>query len=317
MKRPVAILSMVLAVSFVLVIATASAVAQRVAGANRPAAVPKGYVVTPFGYFHPSCVRGVASGDTVLADGRVSHANGTVDAEAASCNYVHYTARGEKVIPGVKPPSISHSWIESGNSINTTSSFGGLTANWTVPPAPTSEDGQTVYMFPGMEDYADVESIIQPVLGWNSDFLNSWGIASWNCCMNGVTWESSPVPVNAGDTIFGKIKITCKKGTESCATWNIITIDQTTQQNTILASTPSEGQTFTWAQGGALEVYGIEQCSDYPPNNSVTFSNLALYDNNFKEYSNPGWVFFDYYTGLTPQCNYGGTMGVNTVTLTY
>jgi len=317
MKRRVATPLMILAGSFVLVIVTVSASAQKVAGTNRPATVPNGYVVTPFGYFQPSCVRGVASGDTVLADGRVQLANGSIEAQAVSCAYPHYTARGEIVIPGLKPPSISHSWIESGNSINTTSSFGGLTTNWTVPPAPTSDDGQTVYLFPGMEDYATVESIIQPVLGWNSEFTNSWGIASWNCCIEGVTWESSPVPVSAGDIIFGKIKITCKKGTESCATWNIITIDQTTQQNTILGSTPSEGQTFTWAQGGALEVYGIEKCSDYPPSGSTTFSNLALYDNNFKEYSNPGWIFFDYYTGLTPQCNYGGTMDVKTVTLNY
>jgi hypothetical protein len=168
-----------------------------------------------------------------------------------------------------------------------------------------------------MEDYATVESIIQPVLGWNSDFANAWGIASWNCCITGVAWESSPVPVSSGDTIFGEIKITCKKGTKSCSTWNIFTKDKTTQQSTILAGTPSEGQTFTWAQAGALEVYGIVHCSDYPANKSVTFSNLALYDNNFNKYANPGWIFFDYYTGLKPQCSYGGEMGTTTVTLQY
>jgi len=327
MKRYVAMLSLILAVSFVLVIATVSAPAQKLAGPNRPAVVPKGYVITPFGYFHPSCVRGVASGDTLLADGRVQHADGSVEAEAASCGYPHYTARGEIVRPKIvnpkiltpksNPPIISHSWIESGNAVNTTSSFGGLTAKWIVPPAPVTYHDQTVYMFPGMEDYATDESIIQPVLGWNSDFSSAWGIASWNCCIQGVTWESSPVAVSSGDSIYGKIKMTCRRGTVSCPTWNITTEDRTTRQSTTLGDTPSEGQTFTWAQGGALEVYEIVQCSDYPPNNSIVFSRLALYDYNFNRYANPGWVFFDYYPGLTPQCSYGGEMGTTTVTLDY
>jgi hypothetical protein len=49
---------------------------------------------------------------------------------------------GRIVTAETKPRTISHSWIESGNAINTTSSFGELTANWTVPPAPTSDDGR-------------------------------------------------------------------------------------------------------------------------------------------------------------------------------
>src|ERR1035441_2122355 len=48
-----------------------------VAGQNRPATVPEGYVITPFGYFHPSCVQSLAKGERLLADGRVQHADGT------------------------------------------------------------------------------------------------------------------------------------------------------------------------------------------------------------------------------------------------
>ncbi len=76
--------------------------------------------------------------------------------------------------------------------------------------------------------------------------------------------------------------------------------DTTTGKSTTLTKTPSEGQTFTWAQGGALEVYEIIRCSDYPPNKSTAFYNLALYDNNFNIYSDPGWVLFNYWGGLTP-----------------
>ncbi len=71
------------------------------------------------------------------------------------------------------------------------------------------------------------------------------------------------------------------------------------------------------AQGGALEVYSIVQCSDYPPNGSTAFSSLALYDYNFKKFASPGWVFFNYSSGLTPQCSYNGKMATKTVTLDY
>jgi len=168
-----------------------------------------------------------------------------------------------------------------------------------------------------MEDFATTETIIQPVLGWNADFTDAWGIASWNCCAKGVAWESSPVGVNSGDTIFGTIKSTCEAGTKTCSKWNITTEDQTIGESTTLSETPSEGQTFTWAMGGVLEVYEIVKCSDYPPNKSTAFSNLALYDYNFDNYPSPGWVFFNYYTGLTPQCTYGGKMATTTVTLDY
>jgi hypothetical protein len=317
MKRYLAMLPMILTTSFALVIAISPAQAQKLAGPNRPAAVPEGYVVTPFGYFHPSCVREVASEDTVLADGRVQHVDGTVDAKAPVCGYPRYSSRGEIVTAGPKLPTITHSWIESANSINTTSPFGELTANWNVPPAPTTDDGQTVFLFPGMEDYALDESIIQPVLGWNAGFFGAtWSIASWNCCPNGITQYSTPVQVNSGDVLSGVIKSNSTEVTGK-STWDIVTADKTTGTSTTLKNTPSEDQIFTWAQGGALEVYGIEKCSDYPPNKSATFYDVVLYDHNFKPYPNPGWVVFSYSTGLTPQCNYGATMSTKTVTLDY
>jgi len=293
--------------------------AQKLAGPTRPSAVPEGYVVTPFGYFHPSCVHGIASGETVLADGRVQHLDGSVDAVAPVCNYSHYTAHGEVVTPrrsSVEPPAIGHSWIEDGDT-TTTTSYGKLTASWVVPPAPTTNEGQTVYLFPGMVDLQTDETIIQPVLGWNSFLGQVWTIASWNCCPSGTANYSKPIEVNVGDTINGTIKSTCAAGVESCTKWDIGTEDFTTKKTTTLANTPGEGQTFNWAQSGALEVYEISQCSDYPPNGSITFSKVALYDNTFTRIANPGWSITDYFDGLSPQCNYGGETTANSVTLDY
>jgi uncharacterized repeat protein (TIGR03803 family) len=186
-----------------------------------------------------------------------------------------------------------------------------------VPPAPASNDGQTVFFFPGLEDIDDVVSILQPVLAWNKDFSEAWSIASWNCCPNGIAVESSPVSVNPGDQIQGNIRSTCSVGTLSCPTWNVTTSDVLMDTSTELSNTPSGGQTFNWAFAGVLEVYNLVQCSDYPSNGSVTFSNVDLYDYNFDQIFNPDWSMIYVASGLTPQCSYGGQVAPTQVTLDY
>lgn len=301
-------------------LASSTAYAQVPVGPNRPAGVPDDYVITPFGYFHSSCVRQLGVGETLLADGRViQHADGTLE-DIAACEYPHYAASGAIVTAGatkVESPTIN-GWVESA-SVTTSTSYGEIIATWTVPPAPTSNVGQVVYFFPGMEDSNYVVSIIQPVLGWNMAYsgIPKWSIASWNCCPSGTADYSTPVSVNPGDTIQGTVESTCGAGTESCATWNITTEDVTLGQSTTLSNSPSEGQTFNWAFGGVLEAYGIAQCSDYPPNGSLTFFNVALYDYNFVQISNPDWSITDWAQGQTPQCNYGGQVAATQVTLDY
>jgi hypothetical protein len=167
-----------------------------------------------------------------------------------------------------------------------------------------------------MEDYADVISILQPVLGWNSDFSAAWGIASWNCCPSGITFESSPLSVSSGHKILGTIKDTCSAGTLSCSTWNVTSKDTTTGKSTELSNTPSEGQTFNWAFAGALEVYSIAKCSDYPSNGSLTFSAIGLYDDNFNKISSPGWSQ-TLTGGLSPACGYGTKIAPTQVTLEF
>jgi hypothetical protein len=301
-------------------LASTMAYAQMPAGPNRPAAVPDGYVITPFGYFHPSCVLRVAEGETLLEDGRVlQHADGTLE-NIAACAYPHYAASGEIAAAGatrVKSPTIN-GWVESA-SVTTSTSYGEIIANWTVPPAPTSHSGQIVYFFPGLEDANDVVSIIQPVLGWNMDesHISTWSISSWNCCPSGTADYSPAVAVNPGDTIQGTTVSTCGAGTESCSTWNITTADVTTGGSTTLSNSPSEGQTFNWAFGGVLEAYGISQCSDYPPNAALTYTDIALYDYNSDLISNPAWSASYWAKNQTPQCNYNVQMAATQVTLNY
>jgi hypothetical protein len=273
-----------------------------------PANVPDEYVGTPSGYFHPSCVRQVARGETLLAGGRIlQHADGTLE-NIAACEYPHYNARGEIVdATSERTPEIN-GWVEYFDA-TTSTSYGLLYGYWTVPPNPTSNDGQILYFFNGLEDVSDTVSIIQPVLAWNGDTMvsNAWSIASWNCCPSGITWHSSPIAVSSGDALWGITGTNCG-GQKSCSTWDITTYDLSSNKSTALSNTPSEGQTFNWAFPAVLEAYNVFQCSDYPPNGSETFYNVALADYNDVDIPSPGWTYVDNASGDTPQCGYRGQM---------
>ncbi len=304
-------IAVVAVVSFMTV-----AQAQHLAGPKRPAAVPADFVVTPFGYFHPSCVNHLAKGDVFRQDeGAIQRANGTYET-IQECVYPHFEADGTKVVGDVRPagdgksepPYIGHSWIEYA-SISTTANYGQILAEWDVPPAPNSNDGQIVYLFNGLEQASGDVTIIQPVLGWNADYGSAWGIASWNCCKSGTVQEATPAPVNPGDHLVGWIYNDCSAGTTKCSSWTINIVDK--QNGNISSLTTSNfGQTFNWAFGGVLEVYYITRCSDYPPADArggIGFYNQWVENDEFVTIT-PAWGIHNVSSGLTPQCHYGGSL---------
>jgi hypothetical protein len=288
------------------------------AAAKRPAAVPEGYVLTPFGYFHPSCVNQLAEGDVVREDLKViERKNGAT--QALACSYAHFEADGTKLVGDLKPvgdgksqpPFIGHAWIEYA-SIHDVPDYEEVYSQWTVPPAPASNDGQTLYLFNGLEDINDVVSIIQPVLGWNGNGLGNWSIAAWNCCPSGTANEATPVSVNSGDQIEGYSFSNCGSGTKTCPSWDVVALDDQNHSFSQLIDTPNEGQTFNWAFGGVLEVYNITQCSDYPAaeesgvGGEIGFHDHIVLNNKYVKIT-PSWIVSNISGGLTPQCSYGGS----------
>jgi hypothetical protein len=278
--------------------------AQQAAGPNRPPGVPQDYVITPFGYFHPSCVGHLAPGDELRSDqGVIQHKDRTTS-KIPACAHPHYRPNGEAVHGderALKVPNVT-GWLENA-SVTTTGSFGLLSAEWSVPYPPASNDGQTLYYFPGLEDTNDVVTILQPVLGWNSDFPSAWGIASWNCCENGTTYEATPQRVSPGDTIYGVTG--CAAGGTSCTSWNVVTTDMQNGKSSQLLNTSSFNQIFNWAFGGVLEVYNVKQCPDFPTNYYISFNNILLENNLGVLIPNPNWSVGTPSSGVTPQCNYG------------
>lgn len=301
-------------IAFITLVASLAA-AQAPAGPKRPAAVPRDFVVTPFGYFHPSCVSHLAKGDVLRQDESViQRANGTYE-NIQQCAYPHFEADGTKVVGDVQPagdgksepPYIGHSWIEYA-STHTSYNYGEIYSAWNVPEMPNSNDGQTVYLFNGLEQYSGDVTIVQPVLGWNSDYGSAWGIASWNCCKKGTVQESSPEPVNPGDQIEGFVYNNCSAGTKKCGSWDI-TIRDVQNGNFTTLSTSNFSQTFNWAFGGVVEVYALSQCSDYPPSGvgGIGFFNQSLWNDQFVSIT-PAYTVTNVSGGLSPQCNYGGSL---------
>ncbi|HTG61980.1 MAG TPA: hypothetical protein VMG63_21560 [Terriglobia bacterium] len=306
----------VIALALLMIVTGAQALTS--ARPNRPAAVPADYVLTPFGYFHPSCVNHLAEGDVVREDLKViERKNGTT--QPLACAYPHFEADGTKLVGDLRPvgdgnsqpPFIGHAWIEYA-SIHDTVDYEEVYSQWTVPPTPASNDGQTLYFFNGLEDINDVVSIIQPVLGWNGNGLGGWSIAAWNCCPSGTTNEATPESVNPGDQIEGYTFSTCSAGTKTCPTWDVVAIDDENGKFSQLIDTPNEGQTFNWAFGGVLEVYNITQCSDYPAgeashySGAIGFHDQIVLNDNYVRIT-PAWTVTNSASGLTPQCNYGGS----------
>jgi hypothetical protein len=318
-----------------------SARAQVPAGPNRPASVPAGYLVTPMGYFHPSCVQEVANGSVIRPDElAIRHPDGSFSAMHI-CAYSHFTADGTEVPLNASddtatakgatvplgpskdakvqpPPFIGHSWIEA-IFARTGSSYGAISTQFKVPPAPASFDGQTIYLFPGLQDWGNVKTILQPVLGWNSDFHNAWGIASWNCCVKGTLFKSPGERTASGHVIYGVIFDQCVAGTLQCGKWTINTRDLTSGAFSKLFNESNFGQIFNWGFANVVEVYNVARCSDYPSNGKIVAYNVRFYDPFFVQRGQT-WFLWRLWPGLSPQCGYGGflnTASGSSDTLTY
>jgi hypothetical protein len=321
-----------IALAVLLISGATSVQAQDPAGRDRPVSVPKDFLATPMGYFHPSCVQTIAEGDVLHKDEAViEHKDGSIEAIPV-CAYPHYTPSGEPLYldgegpadqetdsAGSHPPGIGHAYVEAATMEKhpTNTYYGEIRANWDVPPDPTYHSNQIIYLFPGLEDYAvSKPTILQPVLGWNvvfpaigSDpainFPNAWSLASWNCCVNGSTQHTKAIPTSAGHEIFGQITCTNTNGAV-CYRFQVNTVDQTTNKQITLLNASSFGLTFNWAFGAALEVYNLNYCDEYPETTSSEFFFLGLFDQDLQPVKQ-GWVPWDNWkdSNLTPDCNYG------------
>jgi hypothetical protein len=269
---------------------------------------PRDYVITPAGYYHRSCVHEIESGAVVGKTGLVTRKNGT-NYQIPLCLYPVYGVLSRS---DANSPAYNANWIEF-DTITTAQTgsnwYQQLTANWTVPAAPVDsypQSNQTYFTFPGLSSSA---FIIQPVIQYGVSSAGGgqfWAMASWHCdggtlgCNN-----SSLILIAAGDAIYGSVVAhDCAGG--SCV-WTIMSQDVTSNQQTILNWTDT--QNYTFATGGAVEVYNLTSCDQYPVN-GVFYATVALYDQNMTHLSPPWGSYIEpsIPPNVSPSCGFNVTL---------
>ncbi len=286
------------------------------ADGSRPATVPADYVVTPSGYFHPSCIVEV-SADERLGEGGIERKDGSIH-PVEKCAFPRFDRQGrrapiaapnrplgedegdERDGGGAEEPFELNHW-QMYTEKQGLPPLGFISTRWTVPDLPLIERG-VVFYFPGLMAQTTGATILQPVLGSQQ---GQWSIASWNCCLNDVPLHSPHINVSPGDVIYGSVTGTeCDARTGVCAKWDILTRDETTGQSTTLHTT-SYGLPMNWAFSGVLEVWDINHCAGLVPNGEARFTDVQVRDIHGQPIT-PAWeakIFSERFCGYDVQAD--------------
>ena len=240
-------------------------------------------VLTPGGYRDASLVHHVPPGTTLaLTEGRLQHLrdDGTLIADygllqnRAAGRPLHPLnvsqhpdvdlTFGKTVLLG-RPlpkdtvvPAFGSGWITYTSWTNSTGTPVSLfSTTWTVPPAPTTNNGQVVFLFNGIQNST---MIYQPVLQWGPSAAGGgprWSVASWYADgQSGHSFHSNLVDVSEGQVLTGVMSLTRQTGAlfdYGCVFTGIAG-----------TSLPVSGiEQLTWCIE-TLEAYGITTPSDYP-----------------------------------------------------
>lgn len=157
-----------------------------------------------------------------------------------------------------KVPAFGSGWITYASWTNNTGTPVSLfSTRWVVPPAPSTQSGQLIFLFNGIQNST---MIYQPVLQWGVSAAgggNYWSVASWYVDgQGGPAFHSSLVRVNPGDVLIGVMTLTSQSAqgfSYNCQFQGIANTGFPVQNI----------QELTWCIE-TLECYGITKCSDYP-----------------------------------------------------
>jgi hypothetical protein len=184
----------------------------------------------------------------------------------------------------VVQPGLGSGWItfaENGAPVNAAS----FSTQWTVPSVPTTNDGQLLYIFNGLEDGGNPGHILQPVLqfGSNNSFGgNYWVIDNWYAsCQTCPAYYGSPETVTPGTVLVGHMSGTASTGGTYNYTSSFYSILSNpagrihfypTSNNVSVTNVPQ--LTFAYE---TIEAYNMQQYSDYPADNVCPMTNIAIY----------------------------------------
>jgi len=216
-------------------------------------------VITPGGPRPADRVHEVKPGNVVDRHGghiRVLDQKGEVVADLGSVRErrTHRTLPHEIATPLTDTHDLGSGWITYAYWENNTGQLvSNIITTWAVPPAPTTNHGQVIYLFNGMQD-AGFSVIVQPVLQWwGADPAGaSWRVASWYVEGSTAVAKSPDTAVSVGQVLVGGITWT-NPGTYLCGFRNI------PNSALVVQSMPE----LTWVFQ-TLETYYCQAASDYP-----------------------------------------------------
>jgi hypothetical protein len=285
-----------------------------------------GYVDTPSGRMHSSCVHRVPKG-AHLQHGSIFDEDGSLIVKPdGRCRFpiIHDQHPAAITSNGILPDSASlFGYVETrdGSSVYSTAGvdfFDGLEANVVVPANPTSIVNssnpmlsQLIYLFPAYED-ASLEAIIQPVLQWGdgaSGGGNYWGISAWYIDDAQQEYISYLEEVYAGDTInMSMYGDSCSSG--SCY-WQIELDDNTTGPVSTYLSTGA-AEVMKFATASALECKRVTACNQLPNSGGITFTGEHFYEPGYlggpfdqDETASITWGSSWTGSGSSPLCGWG------------
>jgi hypothetical protein len=240
------------------------------------------WISTPAGWFHRSCVYNVPSGSRWDRRAGVLYRPDGSSMTIPPCRYAHGARRGQNGVPVGSAPT------DSGWSVwryrNSATPYRSLSAYWHVPDVPSSgwSGNSDYYTFPGLQD----SLILQPVLAYHfPGGASGWSITSVDCDASGANcFFSTDVGVSPGDSLHGVVQSSnCSAG--KCD-WQITTYDVTAGTWTQLFVSGGDDD-YTQAVAGAIEVHGLNTCTQMP-SNPVYVTGITLTDRN-GAVSSPSW----------------------------
>ncbi|MBV8485111.1 MAG: hypothetical protein JO077_19875 [Verrucomicrobia bacterium] len=211
-------------------------------------------VLTPFGYMDGANVHQVPTGYELvrMPDEHMRMENPTTG------DHIDFP----KPVSLNKPtiPFTDNGWVTFASWYNDTGTpVAYYVADWNVPPAPSTYDGQTIFLFNSIEP-ASGNAILQPVLQYGTSAAGGgeyWSVASWYVFKDNQDAYVTPLTyVSPGQFLGGQISLIKKKRALCTYKSDFYGIDAS-----IL--TVRDIRQLVWCTG-TLEVYGLDQCTDFP-----------------------------------------------------
>lgn len=186
----------------------------------------------------------------------------------------------------ISPPSGNGwvTWAEWGNTNGQPINY--FSTSWLVPSAPTTNDGQLIFIWNGLEPF-DVllnnpnNMVLQPVLQWGSNNTfggQYWVISNW-CVWNGGAAYTTPQSVGVGTNLQGVLTYTGRQADGSynylCSFTGYSNSMNITEGNVYANHTIPNIPLQSWAYE-VLEVLNVPQQTDYPGQSSVTMGSISL-----------------------------------------